>query len=800
MIRLTMRFTMLVLVALLAGVTGAHAWLDDAFDNTASGQAVFEDMMIHPQSVRGLDGRTYSVYQGADLAPYIVAVTSDGRWEEPVRIAENPLTSAANFDDTHGAPSLLIDADGYLHVFWGSHTSRQRHAISSEPYDINAEWNWNQPVPNMNMTYPQPQIDASGTVTLFYRLDRNAIPWQGHQSGSWMRASLGHNASQFVTATAVLEGDSKVSWYGHTEQGANGRTHLTVVANRRTADTDPFSRYGVYYLYSDADGLWRDVNGTLISESTTRGITYSQLTSSAVECTVYTSPTEQQNQVSVAEDEHGNPGIVFNTGKGFGPDAYRWVFARHDGSGWVTSTIAPTDHLFDSSTIEYNNRGIDAFLTVGGSSGASATLEPYADRGGDIVWFRSTDDGATWSAETTVAAANRDKGVAYNDPQIVLNHDDPRIVGEHGTGPRVFFGEWNNDGSTFVHRIFLWGPDGYLQREFFPQITRVGGPDRYSVSAGLSEKGFPIGSHVAYLVSGTAYADALSAAPLAAFSDAALGEPPAPVLLTSGAALSPATAAELARLKSDTVVIVGGKGSVSTKVESQVRTVLARNKIMNKKQGTIRRISGDDRYEVSANVAAALARKRGPAKAAFVVSGSAWADALSVSAVAAQKGVPVLLVGRDTVPPATARALRALAPSATVVVAGGRGSVSEKVFAAVRADARIGGADRYEVSAGVARLALEGDALMPACSTMRRFCVASGAIFSDALPAAVLAARLRGPLLLTSPHALPAPTREVLDTFAVQVLDATLVGGESTLRQSVADELAELLMDRQLGN
>ena len=783
--------TLLVLIALLAGTATASAWWDDSFENKASGQAVFEDMMIHPQSVLGSDGRTFSVYQGADLAPYIVAVNADGKWSTPVRIADNPLTSSANFDDTHGAPSLLIDADGYLHVFYGSHASNSRHARSERPLDING-WTFTNPVPRMNMTYPQPQLETSGTVQLFYRLDPSGLfpnsnplhGWGDHQAGSWMQASLGDAASQLGTVTAILEGDSNVSWYGHAEQGAGGRTHLTVVANRRSADTNPFSRFGVYYLYADADRIWRDAQGTEIPHEQGRGITYAELTSSDVTCTVFSSTTgEQQNQVSVAEGPDGRPGIVFNTGKGTGEQSHRWVYARYDAAqgAWVTTTIAATDHLFDSSTLEFSNGGIDAFLTTGGASEAVLALEPYADRGGDIVWWRSEDGGASWTYRKRIATADRAKGVAYGDPQIVLGHT--------ATSPRLFFGEWNNDGSTFVHRVFLWGNDRYLQREFFPAINRVGGADRYSVSAGLSRKGFPIGSHVAYVVSGTAYADALSAAPLAAFSNAALVDAPAPVLLTSGNGLSYATARELERLKADTVVIVGGKGSVSDRVVSDL-----------KKTGRVRtvsRIAGADRYEVSANVAAQLARKRGPAKAAFVVSGFAWADALSVSAVAAQQGVPVLLVSRDAVPAPTAKALRALDPAASVVVVGGSGSVSERVFSAVDASSRVGGADRYEVSAGVATLALDGDETLEACSTMRRFCVASGEVFSDALPAAVLAARVRGPLLLTKGRELPVPVRKLLEKRAYRVLDVTLVGGEATLRSSVANNVATLLRERQ---
>lgn len=765
--------TVLVLATILAllGALPVSAWYDDAFDNSASGQAVYEDQMIHPQAVHGADGRTYVVYQGANLNPYIVALDSSGNWYGPVRVGVNPLTSQKNFDDTHGAPSLLIDRAGYLHVFYGSHLSHQVHARSGAPFDI---WHWvsNQAVPPLAMTYPQPMQDTSGTVSLYHRLD---VAWHGYGVGSWMHSVLTSGASQWVTSTAVVAGSPTIEWYAHTQLGANDRTHLVLVAYHRSATTQPFNRYGVFYLYSDGDGVWRDVRGTpLASDDSTYGITYADLTTSTVAASVYvTSAAVAQNQVDVADDGSGHPGILFVNGAGSGPASHAWVFARWGGSSWTTSTIAPTDHLFDSSTLEYVGGGLDAFLTVGGSSDANPSLEPYANRGGDIVQYHSNDDGATWSKEATLAAANRSMGVSYNDPQIVLDHNDEA---------RVLFGEWDNSGTNFFHRVFLWGANGLKQRAFYPSLVRAGGADRYSVSASLSQRDFPVGSHIAVVVSGATFADALSAVPLAVALDA-------PVLTTSGAALSPATKAELLRLKSDTVVIVGGTGSVTSRVS---RDMLSLTKVRH-----ITRIAGSDRYAVAANVAARLRELQGPARTAFVVNGDAWADALSAAPVAAQMRAPVLLARRTGVPRATAAAVRALAASATVVVAGGEGSIASGVERAVGARVRVGGANRYEVSAALARLALDGSATLPGCSTMRRFVVASGETFADALPAGVLAARGRGPLLLSGSSALPPATRTLLDERATRVLMVTLAGGPATLKPSMASDLAALLAGRQ---
>lgn len=763
-------FAMCAMVLLLAAAP-AFGWFDDGFDQDASGQGVYEDMMIHPQAVRGADGRTYVAYQGPNLDPYVMALNLDGSWDGPVRIAANPLSGNSRIDDTHGAPSLLVDQQGYLHVYWGSHLSTQMHARSSAPLEVGS-WELSQVVPPHAMTYPQPALDSSGNARLFYRLDQR---WSGFNQYSFMRASFASGAAQFATATAVLSAEGDTRWYAHAEPGAGKRTHLVTVANVLTPDTDPYSRYGVYYLYEDGDGVWRDVRGVPVaSPDTSRGATYADITSDAVACTVFPPGEEHQNQVTCADDGSGNAGIIFVTGSGWGPDSHRWVYARWAGSSWVTSTIAPTDHLFDSGTLEFSDGGIDAFLTVGGSSGRSQNAASYEDRGGDIVWFRSEDDGATWSREATIAAADTARGVRYNDPQVVLGHEPG--------GPRLLFGEWNNDGGNFVHRVFLWGKDGYRQREFFPSIVRAGGANRYVVAAEISKQSFPLGSHTAFVVSGATYADALSAVPLADAMNA-------PILLTGGTGLSTWTADEIIRLGCTDVVVIGGAGSVGSAVSYALRRTGSVR--------SVRRIGGRDRYEVASNVASELAQVRGESKTAFVVNGEAWADALSLAPVAARHGSPILLVKQSQVPPATQRALRGFSATPTVVIAGGPASVGTSVATYLGANARLGGDTRYDVSSAVARFALDGTLTVAPCASMGRFTLASGEVFADALPAGVLTSRGRGPLLLTRPDTLPPATRHLLEERAYRVYRATIAGGEATVPRWIADELAELLAERQ---
>jgi putative cell wall-binding protein len=91
-------------------------------------------------------------------------------------------------------------------------------------------------------------------------------------------------------------------------------------------------------------------------------------------------------------------------------------------------------------------------------------------------------------------------------------------------------------------------------------VTRVSGPDRYAVSARISELFFPVSSPVAYIATGEKFADALSGAPAASVQGG-------PVLLVPGSSIPTVIANELKRLKPQRIVILGGVNSVAAALE-----------------------------------------------------------------------------------------------------------------------------------------------------------------------------------------------------------------------------------------
>jgi putative cell wall-binding protein len=90
-------------------------------------------------------------------------------------------------------------------------------------------------------------------------------------------------------------------------------------------------------------------------------------------------------------------------------------------------------------------------------------------------------------------------------------------------------------------------------------VTRLSGADRYATSAAISKASFSPGVPVAYIATGTGFADALSGAPVA-------GKQGGPILLVPGTSIPSAIATELGRLKPARIVILGGTGVVSAGV------------------------------------------------------------------------------------------------------------------------------------------------------------------------------------------------------------------------------------------
>lgn len=192
-------------------------------------------------------------------------------------------------------------------------------------------------------------------------------------------------------------------------------------------------------------------------------------------------------------------------------------------------------------------------------------------------------------------------------------------------------------------------------------VDRLAGRDRYETAAIVS-RSYPLPVARVYLASGEDFPDALAGAALA-------GHQGAPLLLSGSTQLDSFASAELRRMSPREVVILGGESVLSARVATQAASLTS--------SGSVRRLAGKDRYETSAAIAKQFPAGSSPS---YVASGLVFPDALVGAALAAWRGVPVVLTSPRRIMSGTSQALTYQRPTAMFIL-GGRAVLPDKLVA-----------------------------------------------------------------------------------------------------------------------
>ncbi len=225
----------------------------------------FYNNYIAPHAVLDKD-IIFTAYQDGKGRPIIDAYDIMKKaWRGPVRASNSGLGA-----DTHGNPSITVDAKGHLHVFFGCHGGAMKHVRSTAPYDI-TQWE-NLPSPTSHATYPQSMRMANGSIYLFYRAGRHKEPWS-------MRISEDDGRS-WTEPQPVIEmrrnfPDKQACSYNAFVPGADYKTvHCFWVykdddprGNKRKYQDmhEAVYRYNFYYAKRTAEGQWIAADGTPMS-------------------------------------------------------------------------------------------------------------------------------------------------------------------------------------------------------------------------------------------------------------------------------------------------------------------------------------------------------------------------------------------------------------------------------------------------------------------------------------------------------------------------------------------------------
>ncbi|USQ80457.1 cell wall-binding repeat-containing protein [Ornithinimicrobium faecis] len=297
-------------------------------------------------------------------------------------------------------------------------------------------------------------------------------------------------------------------------------------------------------------------------------------------------------------------------------------------------------------------------------------------------------------------------------------------------------------------------------------VQRLAGKNRYETATEVSDQWSATGKRV-YIVSGHNFPDALGAASRAGVFNS-------PVLLTKSDHLPSETVSALERLKPKRITVIGGEGSVSNTVLSELGSYAG--------DEGVERLTGENRYATSARIAAQYTKGR---DRVFLASGEDYPDALSAAAVAGAEHEPLLLTKPGQLPSEVAKQLERLAPGQVVVVGGPQaiGDAVAKEAATYSTSGnyhRVAGTDRYKTSAAVAK---------EFSTDLTPGYVASGLDYADALVVSALAARDEVPVVLTPADRVASGTREALNHLDPNRI--FVVGGPEAVSEGVVGQLAD---------
>ena len=295
-----------------------------------------------------------------------------------------------------------------------------------------------------------------------------------------------------------------------------------------------------------------------------------------------------------------------------------------------------------------------------------------------------------------------------------------------------------------------------LQKGTF-NVGIVAGANRYETAVNVSKAAGTVLADVAdtdktnniVLVNGEALVDGLAAAPYAATVNGT-GKQAAPILLSQVDSLPAATKDYLKELSSEiaaknlnkvTVTLIGGHAVLSDEVVSELEDM----------GFSVKRIGGDNREETSVKVA----EKMPASTTTFVVGGNGEADAMSISAVAADKKAPIIVSKTNTISSDALSYLEDEASTDTVRIIGGESVFSKeseekvnKALAKTNAAYRISGKNRQATNAAVIKEYYSVSNTDAEGIVLVKDGVAKKSELVDALSAANYAVKIKAPIVL----------------------------------------------------
>ena len=328
---------------------------------------------------------------------------------------------------------------------------------------------------------------------------------------------------------------------------------------------------------------------------------------------------------------------------------------------------------------------------------------------------------------------------------------------------------FNNDNKTTMTYSFEFTTTSQSTAKIPRTLQRLAGLSRTETSIAIAKEAFKDKAPDAVvLTTANGFPDALSGAGLAYKYNA-------PMLLVNKSVNESKNVLDYVinnLSKGKNVYILGGEGVVGTDISDYLTS----------KGYNVIRIGGIDRYETNQKIVDNLNVDKG--STVILASADGFADALSVSSIAALKGYPILLSGKDRLPANVVSDITNIHPAHLYII-GGTGVLSSNIEEQIKninaniKISRLSGNNRYETSMKIVDFFK---------STGDTVTVASGTDFPDALSGALLAARKKSAILLIDNMDL-TKQKDLLKKNSIN--NIIIFGGEGSVNSNAAKALTQ---------
>lgn len=374
------------------------------------------DFTTQPTSANGVwptavhsatSGKTYFVWL-AEGAPQVVRIAEYDHttevWSDAVTVRNGGL-----LDDVHGTPAIAIDHEGYLYVFWGSHGTTQKWAISAAPLDISA---WNpQTALSSGYTYPKP-VRFGTDLYLFLRV--------GSTSDSKYvvrKASPSGGVATFGTEVNLVDWTAANVGIYVTEVRQNG-SEIEFMGCQQTGSSPQVRKHLFYFAWNPTTGALRNISGSVTVASGSLPVLYATATASFREFDNGSNITELG---SWCRDSAGDLHVVFFDGSA---NPYPLKHMIHDGTSWSTPATVVSMNGRGNPRIRYlalvpNGADVELWYPDGAVGGWTLV-------GGDEM-LRKVWSGGVWGSVETILVGSGTHALAH--PSAVHDaHPNLRVM------------------------------------------------------------------------------------------------------------------------------------------------------------------------------------------------------------------------------------------------------------------------------------------------------------------------------------------------------------------------------------